>query len=410
MQPNSNLVFKVYQIQILASLTKSSILAYLALSLHAAKDDTSSPCIAYLEDDTGLSRRTIFRALTSLKEAGLITAKGERDGVTVYKLKREGRFIVINQSELSSLKSLSKSALASYLRRGDKKMSPPNQKIVTPPKMSPPNDKKMTPIIDNNNNYNLTIVNVKESQNDTPKNVTPPKGLTLTEYKTFNLLYSKWSNSPYSRWVSEDPVKELVSIISENKPALKNKDLAKELRVFDAYLMELVIKRLGSMNAEYEGTPFIFHGKGWLKGLSRWLSSKSPASITPVRQNLMHSHGIKDLTPKKTINYDVIEKEPLESPRIDSSGVTYPSRAGDLLESFTGCNRTLGWLRYLVDKEERFPVYEDRLNYIARHAEKFSPDQIAFINSNKDLADLALYIHFRPSNTPEFYPIAERGV
>jgi hypothetical protein len=124
----------------------------------------------------------------------------------------------------------------------------------------------------------------------------------------------------------------------------------------------------------------------------------------------MHSHGIQDLTPKKTINYDVTEESPLESPTIDSKGVTYPSRASDLLKSFTGCNRVQGWLEYLVDKEARFPIYEDRVNYIARHAEKFSPDQIAFINSNTDLAELALYIHFRPSKSPEFYPIAERGV
>ena len=221
-------------------------------------------------------------------------------------------------------------------------------------------------------------------------------------------MFSKWANSPYSRCISDDPGKEFKSILDANKQVLKHKDLVTELRVFDAYLMELVLKRLSSLDAEYSGTPFIFHGKGWLKGLNRWLSSKSPASITSSRQNLMHAKGIKVKTPSKPVNYDVTENEAIKAPLSDSKGVQYPSGAGDLLKTFTGCSRTLGWLNYLVDKEERFPVYEDRFNFIARHAEKFSADQIAFIESNRHLKDLALYIHFRPSNTPEFYPRSER--
>ena len=410
MYSNNNQVYKVYQIQILVNLNKSSILTYLALSVHAAKDDTSSPCIAFLEGDTGLARRSIFRALTTLKEAGLIKSNGERDGVTIYKLQREGSFIVLNKSELSNLKGLSKSALTSYLRRGDKKLAPPKQKNGTPLKMAPPSDKKMTPNKDNNNNYNYNLVNVKESKTVTPQNVTPPKGLTVTQHKTFNVLYDKWSSSPYSRWVSQDPVKDFLSIVETNKAVLKHKDLATELRVFDAYLMELVIKRLGSLDSDYSGTPFIFHGKGWLKGLNRWLSSKTPASMTSSRQNLIHTKGIEDFSPKKTVQYDVEENEAIKAPRIDSKGVQYPSGAKDRLESFTGCPRTLGWLEYLVDKEARFPIYEDRVNYIARHAEKFTADQISFIESNPALDTLALFVHFRPSNCPEFYPLSERGV
>ena len=105
-----------------------------------------------------------------------------------------------------------------------------------------------------------------------------------------------------------------MNILEANKQALRGKDLVTELRVFDAYLMELVLKRLGSLDAEYTGIPFIFHAGGWIKGLNRWLSSKSPASITPTRQNLMNVKGIKVEAPKVTVNYDVTENEAVKAP------------------------------------------------------------------------------------------------
>lgn len=403
---NTNRQFKCHQIEISLGLSKGCILLYLCLCRAADKDGISSPSVANMEIDTGIARRSIFRNLLTLKSNGLIRQEGEKDGVTVYRVTRRNSFVLLPYDTLQILSPLTKGTIIKELT----KMSPPKQKNVTPKQENDtPKEEKMSPIIDNiTNNYN-SIVNVKEKVSP-PKNVTPPQCLTITEFNAFNALWDRWSASPVSKWTSPDPVTEFVKIVKSNATVLKNKDLTTELCVLDAYLLELRYKRLNSFDSEYKGSPIIYHGKGWIKCIDRWLSSKKPASITEKRRAIISRYGItfvKSQTPSNTAPKQQSTQKPVESSRIDSDEATYVSTAKQTLEAFTGCNMERQWLQYIVRKEAQFPIYEERANYIMRDAMNFTASQIEFIESKPSLIDLAILVSLRPSNAQMFYSVEE---
>ena len=407
MQNTNNKVFKIHQMQICLGLSKGSILTYCALCRAADKEGLSSPSIANMELDTGIARRSIFRNLLQLKGQNLIRQEGEKDGVTIYRVTRRGAFVLCPWNTLDEIKTLSKARIIAHLE----KMSPPTQKNVTPQKQEndTPKREKMAPIIDN---YKLTtnsIVNVKEKVSP-PKNDTPPQELTITEFNAFNALWNRYSADPVSMWTSPDPVKEFLSILKTHKGVLKKKDLTTEIRVLDAYMLELRYKRLKSYDSPYKGSPIIYHGKGWLKCLDRWLSSKNPASITPQRRSIISTYGIQFEemdTPPVEAPKQAIPQKPVKAPTKASSALEYPSTAKKELERATGCNTLTKWLRYMVSKEKEFPNYEERANFIMRDAMSFDEKDIEFIMRSDVLLDLASLVSLRPSNAPMFYRLAE---
>ena len=66
-----------------------------ALSNFADSEGSVWPCILTLENMTGLNRKTIFEAMASLEESGLIADTGQRKGKTgqvkVYRIALQGR-------------------------------------------------------------------------------------------------------------------------------------------------------------------------------------------------------------------------------------------------------------------------------------------------------------------------------
>jgi len=408
MTKSNNRVYKIHQIQNCLGLSKGAMLIYNCLCRAANEEGLASPSIANIEIETGIGRRSIFRNLLQLKGQGLIRQEGEIDGVTIYRVTRRGSFVLCPFDTLDKIKTLPKAHIINYFE----KMSPPPEEKVTPQKQEndTPKEEKKSPNIELTKELTInSIVNVKEKKSP-PKKVTPPEELTLTEFNAFIALWDRYSAAPISKWTSPDPVKEFLDIVKKNAVPLQKKDLTTEIRVLDAYLLELRYKRLKSYDSVYKGSPIIYHGKGWLKCLDRWLSSKNPASITPQRRSIISRYGIKieeeESTPKEP-QKQAIPQRPVKAPTNDSKALEYPSTAREQIERVTGCNMTLKWLRYLLSKEAQFPNYEERANHIMREAMDFDEQEIEFIVRSDALIDLAILVEMRPSKAPMFYRRAE---
>jgi len=406
----NNVKIKIYQSQKLNDLNVSAIKTNLALCYHADKEGLCYPTKKTLERLTGMSKRSIYRAITALIDAALIREEfTNMSGVTVYRVTRRGSFLVMDCADISAMMDITGKdeiirALDS-LRASCQNFVTPDKNSVTPKDNSVTPDKNsVTPEADSVTPYtsyrekDLTL----ELELDTMKHLEPIK-LTVTEEDYFNSLWKRYSERPSSLWRSDNALEEFKGIYSPVKSLFNGKkNLVTELRAFDAYLLELEAKRTGKFNPEYQGAPFIYAGRGWLKGLTRWLEAPTPATLGQKRRQIISVYGIKV---KRVETIRKTEKAPErhdKGPRKDIYGLTMPPRS---LEAFTGCSRSSKWVEYMLDMIQKYPDLNDRVNRVSLDAVYWTEEDKKIIKDTPELDYLDLWGYF----TPENLKVWERG-
>ena len=389
----NNIKIKIHQSQKLNQLNVSSIKTNLALCYHADKEGLCYPTKGTLERLTGLSKRSIYRAIPSLIDAGLIREEFTNlSGVTVYRVTRRGSFIVLDAGDLSAIMDIgTKSDIIKELDRfggGDKNPVTPPQKVVTPLSnpVTPPAD-SVTPYT-SYTEKELTI----QLELDTMKHLEQIE-LTTTQLNYFNALWDRYSVRPSSLWRSDNALQEFKSIFAPLQGLFSSKkNLVTELRAFDAYLLELEARRLGGFNVSYADTPFIYAGRGWLKGLKRWLEAPSPATLGEKRRKIISIYGIE--VHETPITHSSPVKAP-KTPSTDRQGVSAPPKAS---KEFTGRIEAKRWYDYMLDMTRKYQDYHERVVMVALESENWTAEEIQIIDTTPELEELALWVYCRNQN------------
>lgn len=388
----NNVKIKIYQQEKLNQFNVSSIKTYLALCYHADKDGLCHPTKGTLERLTGLSKRSIYRAIPALIDAGVVREEyTNMSGVTVYRVTRRGAFIVLDCADLSVIMDISTKAdiikELDRLRGGDKNSVTPDKKVVTPSADS------VTPYTSYTEKDNLTKLEL-----DTMNHL--EQKLTITEVNYFTALWERYSLRSSSLWRSDDPLTEFKSIYGPVSSLFDGKkNLITELRAFDAYLLELEARRLGGFNKPYSDSPFVYAGRGWLKGLKRWLEAPSPATLGEKRRQIIAYHGIKaeevhetaDIQPPET---NIVIKG-TERQYKDAYGLTIPPES---VEDFDGPVEARKWIQYQIDAARKYPDLDERVKMVSLEAEYWSEEDIRIINTTPELDNLALWSWFTVAN------------
>ena len=374
------------EIEKLLKAPKNSIITYLSLSIHGGRDRLSFPKLETISTETGLNRRGIQRALSVLLERGYITQAGTTPrGVGRYRLPLyQGPYRIISSDDLLGLSELTKKGLENRLKNDaprPEKMTPLDRKNDAPTglKMTPLDQKNDAPIINTiTKTINVNVNRKKMTPLKPPADI--PHQLTLDEDSCFIALFSKWRDKAISSWTSQDPIKQFFDLAIPAVMQFGNrKHLIDELRVFDAYLMELEIRRTGALDQEWTGAPVIYARHGWRKGLERWLSSPSPSMINPQRRALIRDHGFEfEEAPKKA---------PEQAPKVETP-VDTPE---DPIRDFVGSPRALYLLKYLTHQRQKYPDWEDLYENLSKTT-GIDDQDLLLCKQHKQLEDLGLII------------------
>ena len=389
----NNVIIKIYQQEKLNQFNVSSIKTNLALCYHADKDGLCYPTKGTLERLTGLSKRSIYRAIPALIEAGVVREEfTNMSGVTVYRVTRKGSFMVLDCADLSAIMDINTKAdiikELDRLRGGDKNSVTPDKKVVTPPANS------VTPYT----SYREKELTIK-LELDTMNHLEGIE-LTTTEINYFNSLWNRYSVRSSSLWRSDDPLTEFKSIYGPVATLFDGKkNLVTELRAFDAYLLELEARRLGGFNKPYSDSPFVYAGRGWLKGLKRWLEAPSPATLGEKRRQIIAYHGIKAKEVHETADIQPPETKIVikgtEKQYKDAYGLTIPPES---VEDFHGPVEARKWIQYQIDAARKYPDLDERVKMVSLEAEYWTEEDIRIINTTPELDNLALWSWFTVAN------------
>ena len=384
----NNVKIKIHQHEKLKSLNLSSIKTKLALCYFTDKQGLCYPTKGTLEDLTGMSKRSIYRAFPSLIEAGLVREEfTNMSGVTVYRVTRRGSFIVLDAADLSALMDIStKAEIIKELDRlqgGYKNSVTPPSDSVTPPADSVTpytsyREKELT--------YELELQDMKHMEGKEAV-------LTATEKKCFCSLWSRWSTRSSSMWRSDNAVEEFTGIYRSVKSLFAGKkNLTTEIRAFDAYLLELEARRLGGYNRPYSDSPFIYAGRGWVKGLKRWLEAPTPATLNERRRQVIQIYGIKVEEPSQQDQIEPVKSKIAvnrdEGAYKDKYGLTIPPRS---VEEFTGRIEAREWVKYQLDMIADYPDLQERVDKVRLDAVYWTDEQIKIIQTTPELDHLALW-------------------
>ena len=392
----NNVKIKIYQEEKLNQFNVSSIKTYFALCYHADKDGLCYPTKGTLERLTGLSKRSIYRAIPALIDAGVVREEfTNMSGVTVYRVTRRGAFMVLDCADLSVIMDIStKAGIIKELDRfrgGDKNSVTPDKKVVPPPTNSvPPPADSVTPYT----SYREKELTIK-LELDTMNHLEQIE-LTTTQINYFNSLWERYSVRPSSLWRSDDPLTEFKSIYGPVSSLFDGKkNLVTELRAFDAYLLELEARRLGGFNKPYSDSPFVYAGRGWLKGLKRWIEAPSPATLGEKRRQIIAYHGIKAEEVPENADIQPPEIKGTEDAYKDAYGLTIPPES---VEAFHGPVEARKWVQYQIDMTRKYPDLNERVKMVSLEAEYWTEEDIRLINTIPELDNLALWSWFTVAN------------
>ena len=233
----------------------AELLIYMSLAIHAWNDDRIAfPTSRTIQELTGLSRSSVKRGLSKLRERKAIIEVGKTNiGSIKYRLG------------------------GTTFDTRPKSETRPTFDTPTSPKSETPGVQDMTPIkLKKNNNTQ----NIKASDADE------------NDVHMFVELWNKWNGHCLCDWESMNPIQEYKSmkavVLQKWKQHRSNKDLSFELQVCDIYIMQ----KLVSLGKEFSGPARFWSGSKWSQGLLKWLSSTTPSHMGGNRKDFI-SHCIK---------------------------------------------------------------------------------------------------------------------
>ena len=208
----------------------AELLIYMSLAIHAWNDDRIAfPTSRTIQELTGLSRSSVKRGLSKLRERKAIIEVGKTNiGSIKYRLG------------------------GTTFDTRPKSETRPTFDTPTSPKSETPGVQDMTPIkLKKNNNTQ----NIKASDADE------------NDVHMFVELWNKWNGHCLCDWESMNPIQEYKSmkavVLQKWKQHRSNKDLSFELQVCDIYIMQ----KLVSLGKEFSGPARFWSGSKWGQGL-----------------------------------------------------------------------------------------------------------------------------------------------
>jgi len=313
-------------IEMLQGAGGAEALVYMTLSIHAFNSQRIAfPTVKTMQQITGLSRGSVLRALSKLKDRGAIQEVGHTHlGVVKY----------LVGGSTSDTTGGSKSDTG----EGSKSDTGEVQNLI-------PIKHKL-----NNNTENIKASYSKEN-------------LERDEI-LFLQLWEKWNSHNMTRWEAAEPLKQYQqlrsSMLSLWKSRGYNKSLEHELRILDVFLMEKLI----SLGKDYSGPARFWAGQKWLAGLEKWLSSSAPSHTGGRRKELL-PHAIK-ITVKESIERAAAAVTGEASP---SSEKWYIQSLNDMLEAYEihknydSLSSALDWLH--EEMKQKLPEDERAEGWLA---------------------------------------------
>lgn len=229
---------------------------FMVLCVHAFNAERIAfPSTTTMQNVTGLSRTSVFRALRGLKEKGIIQEVGKgKSGVVKYKI----------TSIISDTRTNNDTRTISDTRTNN---STPTRTISGT--LPVPN---MAPIKQKRNNKIEILASFASYERDV---------------KLFILLWNKWFDSPLCLWDAENPVEDYIAIRKQvlslwSQQGYK-KDLYYEIQVFDVYLMSQ--QDIICQGQPYVGMPRLWAKEKWKGGLRKWLSSSTKSHLGGNRKS-----------------------------------------------------------------------------------------------------------------------------
>lgn len=272
-------------------------LVYMTLSIHAFNSQRIAfPTVKTMQQITGLSRGSVLRALSKLKDRGAIQEVGHTHlGVVKY--------LVGGSTSDTTGGSKSDTGLKSDTGGGSKSDTGGVQNLI-------PIKHKL-----NNNTKNIKASYSREN-------------LERDEI-LFLQLWEKWNSHNMTRWEAAEPLKQYQQLRSSMLSLWKSrgykKSLEHELRILDVFLMEKLI----SLGKDYSGPARFWAGQKWIAGLEKWLSSSAPSHTGGRRKELL-PHAIK-ITVKESVERAAAAVTGEASP---SSEKWYLQSLNDMLEAY----------------------------------------------------------------------------
>lgn len=287
-------------IELLQGAGGAEALIYMTLSIHAFNSQRIAfPTVKTMQQITGLSRGSVLRALSKLKERGAITERGKTHiGVVKY--------LVGGSTSDTSGGSKSDTGLKSDTGEGSKSDTGEVQNLIP----------------------------IKHNLKENTKNI-------IASYSKENLerdeilflqLWEKWNSHNMTRWESSEPLKQYKllrsSMLSLWKSKGYRKSLEHELQIVDVFLME----KLFSLGKDYSGPARFWAGQKWLAGLEKWLASSAPSHTGGKRKELL-PYAIK-ITVQESVERAVAATIEADEYTEESEEEWYLVRFHEILEAY----------------------------------------------------------------------------
>jgi hypothetical protein len=261
-------------IELLQGAGGAELLIYMSLAIHAFNENrTAFPTIKTIQSLTSLSRSSVLRGLTKLKERNAI--------------------VEVGKTSIGSIKY---------------KLGGPRFKTGGPRSDTPGGRKSDTPPVQD-------LRPIKLNRKDNTKNILASANMEKDELM-FVEFWNKWNDHVYTKWISENPMQRYQSMriavfkIWKNKQV--NKDMSYEIQVCDIYIMQ----RLVQLGKDFNGPARFWTGIKWEQGLFRWLSSSTPSHMGGNRKSFIpHCIKVKIEESPESANKEVQSAEPLISHR-----------------------------------------------------------------------------------------------